>query len=220
MTPFQYINQQLHCESVPLARLAAEHGTPLYVYSANRIRQNYQRIAKAFAPLNPTICYAVKANSNLSILKLLQDEGAGFDIVSGGELFRALQVGADPARIVFAGVGKTEQEIDYALRSHVGWINVESFGELKRLSAVAGRLGMEATAAIRLRPDVEADTHHHISTGSAASKFGVPVNQALEMVTAKLPHLRIGIARCDLASARGIARFCERGEFGWGWRSN
>jgi diaminopimelate decarboxylase len=203
MTPFQYINQQLHCESVPLARLAAEHGTPLYVYSANRIRQNYQRIAKAFAPLNPTICYAVKANSNLSILKLLQDEGAGFDIVSGGELFRALQVGADPARIVFAGVGKTEQEIDYALRSHVGWINVESFGELKRLSAVAGRLGMEATAAIRLRPDVEADTHHHISTGSAASKFGVPVNQALEMVTAKLPHLRIRGAHIHIGSQLG-----------------
>lgn len=203
MPAFHYLDHQLQCESVPLAKLATEFGTPLYVYSATRIRENYRRIASAFAPLKPRLCYAVKANGNLSILKLLKDEGAGFDIVSGGELFRALQVGADPAHIVFAGVGKTEAEIEYALRSKVGWINVESIGELHRLSAVAVRLGVEATVAVRLRPAVEADTHPHIATGSAASKFGVPVNQALEMVQARLPQVKIRGAHSHIGSQLG-----------------
>ena len=108
MFPFQYINNILHCDSVALTTLAEKFGTPLYVYSANRLRENYRRLVKAFAKIKPTICYSVKANSNLSLLKILKDEGASFDIVSGGELFRVLKINADPKHIVFAGVGKTE----------------------------------------------------------------------------------------------------------------
>lgn len=203
MLPFHYQDHQLLAESVPLAELAQAYGTPLYVYSAARLRHNYARIEAAFAPLRPLICYAVKANSNLAILKLLQAEGAGFDIVSGGELFRALKIGAQARHIVFAGVGKTEAEIEQALRAGVGWINLESDGELRRVGAVAGRLGLTAQVAIRLRPDVEADTHHHISTGSVTSKFGVPVAQALEMVRAQVPNVAIKGAHIHIGSQLG-----------------
>ena len=203
MPAFQYIRRTLCCESVPLSKLAAEFGTPLYVYSAARIRENYRRIAAVFAPLRGTICYSVKANSNLSILRLLKDEGAGFDIVSGGELFRVLKIGVDPAQVVFAGVGKTESEIEAALKARVGWINVESEGELRRVSRIAQRLGREAAIAIRLRPNVEANTHHHISTGSAASKFGVPTHAALEMIQLQLPNVRIRGAHVHIGSQLG-----------------
>ncbi len=200
MPAFNYLNQELHCDSVSLTALAAEFGTPLYVYSANRLRENYRRFAAAFAPLRPTVCYSVKANSNLSILRLLKDEGAGFDIVSGGELFRLLKINADPARIVFAGVGKTENEIESAIKARVGWINVESEGELRRVSAIAGRLRARPAVAIRLRPDVEADTHHHIRTGSAASKFGVPFAAALELICLNLPHVQVRGAHVHIGS--------------------
>ena len=206
LPPFHYLNNRLHCESVSLPALAAEFGTPLYVYSAHRIRENYRRLDSAYAPLKATICYSVKANSNLSILRLLKGEGAGFDIVSGGELFRALKIGAEPGRIVFAGVGKTEAEIEFALKSKVGWINVESEGELRRVSAVATRLGVEACVAIRLRPDVEADTHQHISTGSAASKFGVPLAAALGMVRLQLPNVSIRGAHVHIGSQLGSSQ--------------
>src|SRR3989304_5645699 len=121
MPTFEYLDDQLACDSVPLARLAREFGTPLYVYSATAIRDNYRRLAAAFAPLRPLICYAVKANFNLSLLALLKSEGAGFDIVSGGELHRALKAGADPAGVVFAGVGKTEAELRAAPAAGGGW---------------------------------------------------------------------------------------------------
>jgi len=182
MTTFEYLNDQLACDSVPLARLAREFGTPLYVYSATAIRDNYRRLAAAFAPLRPLICYAVKANFNLSLLALLKSEGAGFDIVSGGELHRALKVGADPARIVFAGVGKTEAELRAALEAGTGWFNVESADELARLNALAAAKGQRATVALRLNPGVDPDTHHHIRTGGARSKFGLPVAGALALV--------------------------------------
>jgi diaminopimelate decarboxylase len=182
MTTFEYLNDQLACDSVPLARLAREFGTPLYVYSATAIRDNYRRLAAAFAPLRPLICYAVKANFNLSLLALLKSEGAGFDIVSGGELHRALKAGADPARIVFAGVGKTEAELRAALEARIGWFNVESADELARLNALAAAKGQRATVALRLNPGVDPDTHHHIRTGGARSKFGLPVAEALALV--------------------------------------
>ncbi|MEK7327959.1 MAG: diaminopimelate decarboxylase [Chloroflexota bacterium] len=200
MSAFNYLDGSLHCDSVPLSSLAAEFGTPLYVYSADRLRENYRRLAQAFAPLRPAICYSVKANANLSILRLLRDEGAGFDIVSGGELFRVQHIGANMAHVVFAGVGKTEAEIEMALRAGVGWINVESEGELRRVNDLAGRLGRQPNVAIRLRPDVEADTHHHISTGSSASKFGVPPAQALELVRAPLPNVHIRGAHIHIGS--------------------
>lgn len=182
MPTFEYLDDQLACDSVPLARLAREFGTPLYVYSATAIRDNYRRLAAAFAPLQPLICYAVKANFNLSLLALLKSEGAGFDIVSGGELHRALQVGADPARIVFAGVGKTEAELRAALAARIGWFNVESASELARLNALAAASGQRAAVALRLNPGVDPDTHHHVRTGGARSKFGLPVAEALALV--------------------------------------
>jgi diaminopimelate decarboxylase len=203
MFPFQCKDNTLHCDSVSLATLAQEFGTPLYVYSANRLRENYRRLVKAFATIKPTICYSVKANSNLSLLKILKDEGASFDIVSGGELFRVLKINAEPKHVVFAGVGKTESEIDYALQSKVGWLNVESEGELIRVNQRARRLGVSAVVAIRLRPDVDAATHHHISTGHTTSKFGVPAALALEMTRMKLSNVKIRGAHIHIGSQLG-----------------
>ncbi|MCC6190541.1 MAG: diaminopimelate decarboxylase [Anaerolineales bacterium] len=181
MSGFRYVGGELCCEEVSLARLAAEHGTPLYVYSANAVRENYRRLSGAFAPLKPLICFAVKANFNLSVLRLLREEGAGFDIVSGGELYRALRAGADPARIVFAGVGKTDAELSEALKAGVGWVNLESADEAARLNALAAAQGQRATVALRLNPGVDPATHHHIRTGGAGSKFGIPVAEALAL---------------------------------------
>jgi diaminopimelate decarboxylase len=178
MAHFHYQDNKLCGESQPLALLAHRFGSPLYVYSAGAIRENYRRLAAAFAPLTPLICYAVKANFNLSILKLLKDEGAGFDIVSGGELGRVLTIGADPAHVVFAGVGKTEAELAAALEAGIGWFNVESADELERLNALAVKNDQRAHVALRLNPNVAPETHHHIQTGGAGSKFGIPVEEA------------------------------------------
>lgn len=181
MSTFTYENGQLACGSVPLARLADEFGTPLYVYSAAAIRARYRRLAAAFAPLQPLICYAVKANANQSLLRLLRAEGAGFDIVSGGELFRALRAGAAPEHIVFAGVGKTEAELAEGLAAGIGWFNIESADELARLNRLAAARGQRARVAVRLNPNVAPDTHHHIQTGGARNKFGLPLPQALDL---------------------------------------
>ncbi len=178
---FHAVDGALYCDQAPLARLADDFGTPLYVYSGSALRKNYRRLAAAFAPLNPLICYAMKANFNLALLRVLQAEGAGFDIVSGGELYRALRVGADPAHIVFAGVGKTDAELNAGLEAGLGWFNVESADELARLNALAAARGQRATVALRLNPDVEPDTHHHIRTGGVGSKFGLPVAEALAL---------------------------------------
>ena len=181
MPAFHYEHGQLACGPVSLARLAAEFGTPLYVYSAAAVRERYHRLAAAFAPLRPLVCYAVKANFNLALLRLLQAEGAGFDIVSGGELYRALRAGAAPRNIVFAGVGKTDAELAEALAAGIGWFNVESAGELARLNHLAAARGARARVAIRLNPNVAPATHHHIQTGGAGSKFGLPLPQALAL---------------------------------------
>lgn len=214
MTVFHYVDDELFCEQIPLERLAAEFGSPLYVYSAGALRDNYRRLAAAFAPLNPLICYAVKANFNLALLRLLRAEGAGFDIVSGGELYRALRAGAEPAHIVFAGVGKTDDELRAALEAGIGWFNVESADELARLNALANRRGRPATVALRLNPNVEPDTHHHIRTGGLGSKFGLPVAEALALAqrAADFPaiwlrgaHIHIGSQVPDpLTSLRAI----------------
>jgi diaminopimelate decarboxylase len=181
MPDFAYQDSQLHCEGMGLSALAAQHGTPLYVYSANAVRENYRRLAAAFAPLSPLICFAAKANFNLALLRLLRAQGAGFDIVSGGELYRALRAGADPAHIVFAGVGKTEAELREALAAGVGWFNVESADEAARLNRLAAAAGRRATVALRLNPGVDPDTHHHIQTGGTGSKFGIPLPEALAL---------------------------------------
>lgn len=182
MRPFQYggaKKRDLLCDQVPLVRLAHEYGTPLYVYSATNIRQRVRLFADAFAGLRHTVCYSVKANSNLSILRLLAELGSGFDIVSGGELERVRQA-AKPAlrRIVFSGVGKTAAEIDAALAARILVFNVESAAELDLIEQRARHLGYRAPIAMRVNPDVFAETHPYISTGMSEHKFGVEMRTA------------------------------------------
>ena len=174
---FHYRDGHLYCEDVDLARVAEEFGTPTYVYSTGTILDHYKRLDAALAPLDHLICYAVKANSNRAVLKLLVRAGAGFDIVSGGELFRVLAAGGDPARCTFAGVGKSGDEIAYALERGVHSFNVESEAELETIEAVARTKGKRAPIALRVNPDVDPHTHHYISTGSQENKFGIALDQ-------------------------------------------
>jgi len=173
MHAFSYINGQLHCENVPLQSLADQYGTPLYVYSGNTILDHFRRLDLALKGLDHEVAYAVKANSNLSVLRLLAQAGAGFDIVSGGELFRVIKAGGDPAHCTFAGVGKTREEIIYALQQGIYCFNVESEAELAYLNEVAKELGVIAPAAVRVNPNVDAKTHKYISTGKSENKFGI-----------------------------------------------
>ena len=194
MHSFRYVDGSLKCEGVDLDKLAFEVGTPAYVYSAQTIRKNYRRLDAALAPLKSRlICYAMKANSSLSVLNLLAKEGAGFDIVSGGELFKVLKAGGNADRCTFAGVGKTVADIDYALRQGIYSFNVESEEELETINAVAGRAGLIAPIAIRVNPDVDAPTHKYISTGKSKNKFGIGLDRAAVVYerAASLPNLRI-----------------------------
>src|SRR5436305_9371597 len=181
MHSFHYRDGELYCEEVALADAANEFGTPLYVYSAGTILDHYRRLDAALAPLDHLICYAVKANSNGAILKLLAREGAGFDIVSGGELFRALKAGADPAKCTFAGVGKSREEIEYALEQRVYSFNVESEADLDYINDIASAKNQRAPIALRVNPDVEAQTHQYISTGKSENKFGIALEPAAKV---------------------------------------
>src|SRR5881409_4274691 len=174
---FRYHNGHLYCEDVDLARVAEKFGTPLYVYSAGTILDHYTRLDAALAPLDHLICYAVKANSNRAILNLLADAGAGFDIVSGGELFRMLAGGGDPAKCTFAGVGKSPEEIEYALELGVYSFNVESEAELDYIDRIAGTKNLRAPIALRANPDVDPRTHDYVSTGSRENKFGIALGR-------------------------------------------
>src|SRR5205809_5042405 len=176
MHSFRYRDGQLHCEDVDLGRVAEKFGTPLYVYSAGTILDHYCRLDAALAPLDHLICYAVKANSNRAILKLLAEAGAGFDIVSGGELYRALAAGGDPAKCTFAGVGKSFDEIQYALEKRVYSFNVESEAELEYIDRIAGAKNLRAPIALRANPNVDPRTHEYISTGSRENKFGIALD--------------------------------------------
>ncbi len=173
MHSFHYRAGRLFCEGVDLEALAGEHDTPLYVYSAETILDHFRRLDAAFGALDHLVCYAVKANSNLAVLDLLAREGAGFDIVSAGELFRVRRTGGAAGKCTFAGVAKTATEIEYALREGVLAFNVESEEELARIDTVAGRLGVRAPVAVRVNPEVAAGGHKHISTGTSENKFGV-----------------------------------------------
>jgi len=179
MNAFPYRAGQLCCEKVALARLAEEFGTPLYVYSRNHIVGQWRSLDRALAGLDHLVCYAVKANSNLAVLRALAEAGAGFDIVSGGELERVIRSGGDPSKCVFAGVGKTHGEIERALRWGIGCFNVESVPELFRIAAVAETMGRTAPVALRVNPGVDPDTHHYVSTGKHESKFGIALKEAL-----------------------------------------
>ena len=182
VTGFSYRDAQLHCEDVPVARIAAGLGTPLYLYSREAILTSFRALGTAFAAAEPTICYSVKANSNTHILRLLAADGAGFDVVSGGELFRALKAGADRSKIVFAGVGKTVDEIRYALEEDIFFLNVECEGELEAVAAIAAELGKRARVAFRFNPDVDAHTHADITTGKSENKFGLDAEAVRRMV--------------------------------------
>lgn len=186
--------EDLYCEAVPLAGLAARHGTPLYVYSAAMVRARLNAFAHAFHSIPQTLCYSVKANSTLAILRLVAGEGAGFDVVSGGELQRVLRASPKAAgKVVFSGVGKTAAEMELALRSGILLFNIESASELNLLSATATRLKKAAAVAVRVNPDVSAKTHPYISTGLHQHKFGVPIPEALALYAqaAKQPYLKV-----------------------------
>jgi diaminopimelate decarboxylase len=174
----EYRDQTLYLEDVPLADVAKRHGTPCYVYSSAAILGKFCAYENAFGSLPHQIFYAVKANGNLAILKLLADAGAGFDIVSGGELFRVLKAGGDPQKVIFSGVGKTAAELDYALDKNIRGFNCESEPELALIDSLAARRGVKARIALRVNPDVDASTHPYISTGLRKHKFGIDISEA------------------------------------------
>lgn len=193
MHHFSYKNNSLHCEDVDLADVSREVGTPFYAYSSATILGNFRRLSRALSPLDFQICYAMKANSNLSVLGLLAGAGAAFDIVSAGELFRVLQAGGKASECTFAGVAKTESEILYALEHGIYCFNVESEEELKRIDRLAEKCGKKAPVAVRVNPDVDAKTHKFISTGKSKNKFGIGLDRAAEVyaAAAKCKHLVI-----------------------------
>jgi diaminopimelate decarboxylase len=181
MHSFHYQRGKLSCESYTLDKAAERFGTPLYVYSSQTIVDHYQRLDQALHDLNREICYAVKANSNLAVIRLLADQGAGFDIVSGGELYRVIKAGGNPAKCTFAGVGKSREEIEYALRRDILSFNIESEQELRAIDDAAKTLGKRAPIAIRVNPDVAANTHKYISTGKTENKFGIAIDRVAEL---------------------------------------
>jgi diaminopimelate decarboxylase len=193
---------QLACESVPLARVAAEVGTPTYVYSLRALREGYRAYAQALAAVPHVVCYAVKANDTLAILRAFAREGSGFDIVSGGELFRAQRAGADPRKIVFSGIGKTRDEIAQALAAGILMLNVESPAELEMIEQVAAAENRRAPVALRVNPDVDPKTHPYISTGMKKSKFGIDIGSALEVYerARSLPHVEVVGVDCHIGS--------------------
>jgi diaminopimelate decarboxylase len=199
---FPTIGGSLHAEALPLADIAERFGTPTWVYSRAAIEAAWNEFAQATAGRRALVCYAIKANSNLAILELLARRGAGFDIVSGGELARVLAAGGDPSRIVFSGVGKTVAEMRQALGAGVRCFNVESESELVRLDAVAGAMGRRAPVSLRVNPDVDAGTHPYISTGLRENKFGISHERALAAYrqAAALPNLRIQGIDCHIGS--------------------
>jgi diaminopimelate decarboxylase len=190
---FHYRDGELYCEDVALSRAASEFGTPLYVYSAGTILDHYRRLDLALSSLDHLICYAVKANSNGAILKLLAEAGAGFDIVSGGELFRVLKAGGTADKCTFAGVGKSEDEIEYALDQGVFSFNVESEAELDWIDRIARRKKLRAPIALRVNPDVDAGTHRYVSTGRSENKFGIGLDRVAVVYekAARFPNIHI-----------------------------
>lgn len=191
--PFEYVGDELHCEGVPLARIAEEVGTPVYVYSRTELERAYRAFDAALEGIPHRTHFAVKANSSLGILAVLAKLGAGADIVSAGELFRWQKAGGDPSKVLFSGVGKTEAEMRTAIAAGIGTFNVESAEELEVLDRVARAAGARVAIALRVNPDVDPETHPYISTGLKQNKFGVSVAEARELLrgAAKLPGLRV-----------------------------
>lgn len=178
MDCFHYRNGRLYCEDVAIDGVVAETGTPAYVYSRRTFEHHYDALAEAFAELDPLICYSIKSCSNVHILRMLAERGAGMDVVSGGELYRAQQTGVDMEKVVYAGVGKTDAEIRAALEVGIGWFNIESEQEFENIARLAGELGVTTQAALRVNPDVDPDTHAKTTTGTKENKFGVAIDRA------------------------------------------
>ncbi|MBS3916556.1 MAG: diaminopimelate decarboxylase [Sulfuritalea sp.] len=202
MSAFDYRDGVLFAEDVPLARIAEAHGTPCYVYSRAALEHAYADYARALAGRDALVCYAVKANANLAILNLFARLGAGFDIVSGGELARVLAAGGDPAKVVFSGVGKSPDEMRTALSAGILCFNVESASELETLNDIAGSLGRRAPVSLRVNPDVDPKTHPYIATGLKTTKFGIPFEEALPLYrrARDLPHVDIHGIDCHIGS--------------------
>jgi diaminopimelate decarboxylase len=217
MDCFEYRNSELWCEELPATELAARFGTPVYVYSRRTFVEHFERMRQAFAELDPLICYSIKCCQNVHICRMLRQLGSGFDVVSGGELYRALRAGADPATIVFAGVGKSAREIDEAFDAGIGLFNIESESELEQLIEQARRRGVVARAALRVNPDVDPQTHQYTTTGKKETKFGVDLERAADVFrqygrakSVRLCgiHLHIGSPVLDVSA---YVRSLERG---------
>jgi diaminopimelate decarboxylase len=194
MHEFKYVGNYLYCEKVRVQDLARRFGTPLYVYSYHTLIGHFLKLQSAFAPVNPLICYSVKANSNLAILKALVDKGSGLDIVSGGELFRALKAGCPAQKIVYASVGKTDREIEEAIKRGILFFNVESLPELENINRIAERARKITRVAIRINPDVEAKTHKFITTGKITNKFGIDLKSASKILSLRGRFANVRIA--------------------------
>ena len=194
MNVFVMVRGRLMAEGVPVETLARRYGTPLYVYSRSHIESQYEALAKAMAPVRPLICYSVKVNTNAAVIRTLAGLGAGADVVSGGELYRARRAGVPPSQIVFAGVGKTREEIEYALRANILFFTVESEPELDRIAECARRLGRKAWIALRANPDVDPKTHHYISTGKKENKFGLDLRRIERAYRRAAAHASLEIA--------------------------
>lgn len=202
MHHFTYKGNELYCEDVPVSRIAEEIGTPFYLYSHATLGRHFRAFDGAFSDVPHLTCFAMKSNSSLAILRLFAMGGGGADIVSGGELYRALRAGIDPKKIVYSGVGKTAEEMEYALRSEILMFNVESSQEITLLNQIAARIGKKGSIAIRVNPDVDPETHPYISTGLKENKFGIDIGRALEDYTAAagLSHLHVAGVSCHIGS--------------------
>ncbi len=202
MHDFQYHQNELYCEEVPINKIADQVGTPFYLYSNHTLENHFKVFDSAFSGIDHLTCFSVKANSNLTVLKIFVNLGGGVDIVSGGELFRALNSGVDPSKVVFSGVGKGIKELEYALEAGILMFNVESTQELTTINQVAQRIGRKAKIALRVNPHIDPQTHPYISTGLKKNKFGIEINQALEdyREAKKLKHIEIIGVDCHIGS--------------------
>lgn len=209
---FNYRNGELYCEDVPAETIARAVGTPAYVYSKATLLHHYRQVADAFKPVDATICYSIKSCGNVNLCRVLAEAGCGFDVTSGGELFRALEAGGDPKKIIYAGVGKTDQEIREALEANIAAFNIESEAEIENIDRVAGEVGKTAVGAIRINPDVDPKTHAKTTTGKKETKFGVDIERAERVFEQyrDLKNLRIGGVHLHIGSpVSGVQPYVE-----------
>lgn len=202
MHDFQYRGNELYCEDFPIAEIAKEVGTPFYLYSLNTLEMHFQAFDQSFSQVDHLVCYSAKANSNIAILRIFVRLGAGVDVVSGGEIFRALKAGTPPERIVYSGVGKRAEEIEYALELPILMFNVESAQELVAIDRLAGQMGTQARVSLRVNPDVDPRTHPYISTGLKKNKFGINIQKSLDeyILANTLPHIKVVGVSCHIGS--------------------